>query len=74
MPIEERNGETIYVSRVRLVQKPDKIRDAHIEGFDEPLTFGVHEGIRRVYGLPTGAEIKDEHPATLDHLVAALAG
>jgi len=37
-----------------------------IEGFNEPVYYGVHGGIKRFY--------KVEHAATLDHIVAATAG
>ena len=41
-----------------------------IEGFNEPVYYGVHGGIKKFYQIET----EDEHPATLDHIVAATAG
>jgi len=41
-----------------------------IEGFDEPVYYGVHGGIKRFYNV----EPEKEYPATLDHMIAATAG
>lgn len=41
-----------------------------IEGFNEPIYYGVHGGIKRFYKV----EPEKEHAATLDHIVAATAG
>ena len=67
-------SESMYISKIKIHQEPDRIRRAYIEGFEEPLIFGVHAGIRKVYGIESESALEHEHPATLDHLVAALAG
>lgn len=41
-----------------------------IEGFAEPVYYGVHGGIKKFYQV----EPEKEHAATLDHIVAATAG
>jgi hypothetical protein len=41
-----------------------------IEGFNEPIYYGVHGGIKKFYKV----EPEKEHAATLDHIVAATAG
>ena len=41
-----------------------------IEGFAEPVYYGVHGGIKKFYQV----EPETEHAATLDHIVAATAG
>jgi hypothetical protein len=41
-----------------------------IEGFNEPIYYGVHGGIKSFYKV----EPEKEHAATLDHIVAATAG
>jgi len=41
-----------------------------IEGFNEPVHYGVHGGIKKFYKV----EPEKEHAATLDHIVAATAG
>jgi hypothetical protein len=45
-------------------------RRAVIEGFGEPIYYGVHGGIKKFYRV----EPEKEHAATLDHIVAATAG
>jgi hypothetical protein len=50
-------------------------RTAHIEGFQEPLHFGIHGGIQRFYRDKYGPGIPgQEYPATLDHIIAGVAG
>jgi hypothetical protein len=41
-----------------------------IEGFSEPIYYGVHGGIKTFYGH----EPKEEHAATLDHIVGGVGG
>ncbi len=63
-------GDIIHVSRIRIHKDKGPIRRAYIESFSEPVRFGVHGGIKHFYGL----EPEEELPATLDHIVAAVAG
>ena len=63
-------GEILHTSRIRIVKENGPIRRATIEGFNEPVYYGVHGGIKRFYNL----EPEKEYPATLDHIVAATAG
>ena len=63
-------GEIIHTSRIRIVRERGPVRRAMIEGFGEPVYYGVHGGIKKFYGV----EPEKEHPATLDHIVAATAG
>ena len=46
------------------------VRGAYIEGFDEPAFLGVHTKIKDFYG----GEPREEHPATLDYIIAGTAG
>ncbi len=62
-------GEPVHVSRVRIVREKGPTRRAVIEGFDEPVYYGVHGGIRNFYRIDPDRE----HAATLDHIVAATA-
>ena len=66
----ETMGEIIHTSRIRIVREKGPTRRAMIEGFDEPVYYGVHGGIKRFYKV----EPEKEHAATLDHIVAATAG
>ena len=63
-------GDTVHTTRIRIVQKQRPNREAHIEGFAEPLRFGMHGGYAEFYKLPPSEKI----PTTVDHIVAALAG
>ena len=65
-------SEPIALTKITVFQKdtPNKIREAYIEGFSEPLLFGVHGGVKQFYGV--NPEV--EYPSTLDHIVAAAGG
>lgn len=63
-------SELVHTARIRIVQRERPLREAYIEGFREPIRFGVHGGYAAFYGV----EGKDPLPATIDHVVAALAG
>ncbi len=67
---EKNVGEVLHTSRIRIVREAGPTRRAMIEGFDEPVYYGVHGGIKRFYNV----EPTKEYPATLDHIVAATAG
>lgn len=74
-----RQGETtvpvIHTSRIRIEKHEGPHRTAHIEGFVEPVHFGIHGGIRHFYQNKYGRELSGpEYPATLDHIVAGVAG
>jgi len=63
-------GEIVHTSRIKIVREKGPTRRAVIEGFSEPVYYGVHGGIKRFYKV----EPEKEHAATLDHIVAATAG
>ena len=65
-----RMGDVIHTSRIRIYQDQPPERRAFVEGFDEPLEFGVHGGIKHFYRM----EPRRDLPATLDHMVAAVGG
>ena len=67
---EEAMGEVVHTSRIKIVREKGPTRRAMIEGFDEPVYYGVHGGIKKFYKV----EPEKEHAATLDHIVAATAG
>ncbi len=60
-------GEVVHTSRIKIVREKGPTRRAMIEGFNEPVYYGVHGGIKRFYQI----EPEKEHAATLDHIVAA---
>jgi hypothetical protein len=63
-------AELIHVSHVKIVKDKGPKRRAYIEQFPEPVSYGVHGGIKKFYGV----EPEEELPTTLDHIVAAVAG
>lgn len=63
-------GDLIHTSRARIHKDKGPVRRAYIEGFPDPVRYGVHGGIKKFYGI----EPEEELPATLDHIVAAVAG
>jgi hypothetical protein len=65
----EKMGEIVHTSRIKIVREKGPTRRAMIEGFNEPIYYGVHGGIKRFYKI----EPEKEHAATLDHIVAATA-
>lgn len=63
-------AEIVHTSHIRIVQDTPPVRRAYIESFEQPVYYGVHSSIARFYGM----EPEVEYPATLDHLIAAVAG
>jgi hypothetical protein len=64
-----------HTSRIRIEKHEGAHRTAHIENFPEPLNFGMHSGIKHFYQQKYGREISGpEYPATLDHIIAGVAG
>ena len=61
--------EVVHTSRSHIVRESGPTRRAVIEGFPGVVRYGVHGGIKAFYKV----EPKEEHPATLDHMVAAVA-
>jgi len=65
----------VHTCRMRLENHAGPHRTAHIDGFDEPLHFGIHGGIKQFYQSKYGRELTGpEYPATLDHMIAGVAG
>ena len=62
--------EVIHTSKVRLVRDVGPVRRAFIEHFEDPVYYGVHSGIADFYGV----QPQHEYPATLDHMISAVAG
>jgi hypothetical protein len=62
-------GELVHTSKIHIVREKGPTRRAMIEGFSEPIRYGVHGGIKTFYKV----EPEEEHAATLDHMVAATA-
>lgn len=63
-------AEVVHTARVRVYQDKRPQRRAYIAHFPEPVRFGVHGGIKNFYKIEPEVEL----PATLDYMVAAIAG
>jgi hypothetical protein len=64
-----------HTSHIRIHKHEGAHRTAYIEQFTEPVHFGIHGGIKDFYQEKYGREIKgQEYPATLDHIIAGVAG
>ena len=53
-------GEILHTSRISIVREKGPTRKAMIEGFAEPVYYGVHGGIKRFYNV----EPEKEYPAS----------
>lgn len=47
-------GEIVHTSRIRIEREKGPTRKATIEGFDEPVYYGVHGGIKHFYKVEKG--------------------
>ena len=63
-------GTIVHTCRGCITREKGPTRKALIEGFAEPVYYGVHGGIKTFYKV----EPETEHAATLDHIVCAVAG
>ena len=64
-----------HTSCLRIEKHSGPHRSAHLDGFDEPLNFGIHGGIKHFYQEKYGRVLTGpEYPATLDHMIAGVAG
>jgi len=63
-------GELVHRGHITIKLEPDRIRRASFEGFEDPVVYGVHGGVKEFYK----AEPKEERPTTLEHVASALAG
>jgi hypothetical protein len=64
-----------HTTRIRIHKHEGPHRTAYIENFSEPFHYGIHGGIRKFYKEKYGREITGpEYPATLDHMIAGIAG
>jgi hypothetical protein len=64
-----------YTSCFTIKKHEGAHRTAHLKNFDTPIHFGIHGGIRDFYQNKYGRKIEGpDYPATLDHVVAGIAG
>lgn len=60
----------IHQSEITITRQGGPTRKALIKGFDQPVYYGVHGGIKGFYKV----DPDEEHAATLDHMVGAVGG
>jgi hypothetical protein len=63
-------ARVVHSSRIIITRERGPTRKAMIEGFSEPVYYGIHGGIKDFYKV----EPEEEHAATLDHIVGAVGG
>ena len=63
-------SRVVHSSRIIITRERGPTRKAVIEGFSEPVYYGIHGGIKDFYKV----EPEEEHAATLDHIVGAVGG
>ena len=64
-----------HTSRLVIKKHAGPHRTAHLEGFETPVDFGIHGGIKSFYQEKYGRELSGpEYPATLDYMIAGVAG
>ena len=68
------SSSVIATSRSTIRQHAGAPRSALIPPQQEPVDYGVHGGILAYYREKYGMEVDRELPATLDHMIAAVAG
>lgn len=64
-----------HTSKMTIYKHAGPHRTAQLDGFADPIHFGIHGGIKHFYEEKYGRElVGPEYPATLDHMIAGVAG
>ncbi len=66
-------SNVVYVSNVQIERKVGPLRVAHLPGEAQPVLFSVHGAIAEHYKVPAD-KIKESHAATIDYVIAGVAG
>ena len=64
----------IATSRSTIRQRAGAHRSALVSQQSEPVDYGIHGGLLDYYRQKYGVDVDLERPATLDHMIAAVAG
>ena len=64
----------VHISRSVIRKHEGPHRSAVIENFPDPFHYGIHGGIKEFYSAKYGLQTEKDYPATLDHMIAAVAG
>ena len=60
--------QVVHPSLIRITRAKGPTRKATIEGYEAPVYYGIHGGIKGFYGV----DPEEEHAATPDHIVGAV--
>ena len=66
-------AQIAYISNVRIERLKGPLRLAYLPGEEKPVTFSVHGGIAKHYGVDE-TKLGEPHAATIDYVVAATGG
>ncbi len=61
-------GDLVHRSKVRIVPERPTVKHAFVEPFPHPIRTGMHGGVKEWYK----AQVEEELPTTIDHVVAAI--
>ena len=60
--------DPVHISKIRIVPEKRTIKRAYVAPFATAIRTGVHGGVKSWYK----AQVDEELPTTLDHVVAAV--
>jgi len=66
-------GDVVYVSKSRIERKKGPVRIANVAGEPRPVVFSVHGAIAKHYKVDP-ATLTEPHAATIDYVIASVAG
>ncbi len=66
-------AQIAYISDIRIERLKGPLRLAYLPGEEKPVTFSVHGGIAKHYGVDE-TKLGEQHAATIDYVVAATGG
>jgi hypothetical protein len=66
-------SEVVYVSNVRIERKVGPLRIAYLPGEAQPVVFSVHGAIAEHYKVHPES-LRESHAATIDYVIAGVAG
>ena len=66
-------AQIAYISDIRIERRKGPLRLAYLPGEEKPVTFSVHGGIAKHYGVDE-TKLGEPHAATIDYVVAATGG
>lgn len=67
-------SNVIATSRSTIRQHAGAYRSALVPPQSAPVEYGIHGGLLDYYRQKYGVDVDRELPATLDHMIAAVAG